>query len=703
MILYAINKKAAITTKKEVFTRFLYYFGRYIFFFAVFLFYEFILRARTADIFWDYGLLKTAMMCFFYAVALTAISSLFPKKAAAIIAGALLSFTSLIYISQFICRVVKQSFYNFEMAKQGSELAGVWGIVMNGIWNNIFYIILYLFPIAVYFIIVRQITGLPKFSRIKNAVVAVASQVIVLSLLIPCILLPQSSAYTVNMIGAGGDNIALAAGEIGILGAMNVDFLKIFIKPEPDNFVNQEVNQEDINKKYGIQDSKSNYIVEDIPAGLLINDIPPAESTTEPNIPETPKEYGYNVLDIDFDKLAENESNKNIKSMHEYFAQVSPTKQHQYTGMFEGYNLIFLTAEAFSHHAVDKDLTPTLYKMVNEGFVFTEFYTAVGTCTSSGEFSATTGLTTEDGVRSYQRTMNNSMPFAMGNMLRPLGYKTMAYHNHNYKYYDRHLTHPNMGYEFKGYGNGLETRATWPQSDLEMMEKSIDDYINAQPFHAYYMTVSGHMDYSFSSNYLSGKNKDLVAHLPYCEASRAYLAAQIELDRALEYLLMRLEEAGIAEKTLFVLAADHYPYGLTIEQIGEIAGHEIEPNFELYRSALIMYAKGMNPVTVSKPCSSMDIIPTLYNLMGLDFDSRLFSGSDILSESKPLVLFKNKSFITDTGRYNASTKVFEPNADYAGLDIDFSEYRTEMSKIVSQKFDIAKRIIDNDYYKYVLP
>jgi arylsulfatase A-like enzyme len=681
------------------------HFGGYIFFFAVFLFYELLLKSKTNEAFWNPGLLKTAMMCFLYAVATVTICSTLPKKAANITAVTLLSAMTLIFITQFLCYSERRMFSPVVGAAQVTGLVDIWKIVINALVANIAYIILYLLPTVGYIAVFSRRIEFAKFSRKINAVIAFASHTVMLLLLVPCVIF-GTSAYAIGMIGYG--DIESSANQVGLMGALHIDILRIFIKPSAVSYSDTFVN------------------LDDIAASLLIPEIPPdpaettanaqasghthknehtteSESVTEPEyIPEPVKEYGFNALDIDFSALAEQEANKNIKSLHEYFAAVSPTKQNKYTGMFEGYNLVFLTAEGFSHHAVDADLTPTLYKLVNEGFVFSEFYTAVGVCTSSGEFTASTGLTTEDGVRSYQRTANNYMPLAMGNMLKPLGYKTVAYHNHNFKYYDRHLTHPNMGYEYKGYGNGLDTTKTWPQSDLDMMEKTVDEYIGSQPFHAYYMTVSGHMLYSFSDNFLSGKNKSFVTHLPYCEESLAYLACQIELDRALEYLLARLEEAGIAEKTLIVLVADHYPYGLTIEQIGEIAGHEIEPNFELWKSALIIYSKSMNqPVVVDKPCSSMDIIPTVYNLMGLDFDSRLFSGSDILSDSAPFVLFKNKSFITDIGRYNASAKIFEPNEIYAGLDIDFDEYRSQVSKLVSQKFDIAKRIIDNDYYRYV--
>lgn len=77
----------------------------------------------------------------------------------------------------------------------------------------------------------------------------------------------------------------------------------------------------------------------------------------------------------------------------------------------------------------------------------------------------------------------------------------------------------------------------------------------------YYMTVSGHMDYDFGGNSIASKNKNKVDNLPYSEEAKAYLATQIELDKALELLINKLEESNKLNDTIIVLLGDHYPYG----------------------------------------------------------------------------------------------------------------------------------------------
>lgn len=421
-----------------------------------------------------------------------------------------------------------------------------------------------------------------------------------------------------------------------------------------------------------------------------------AVEATAPPVPAKP----YNVMDIDFDALLAKGQEDSLYIMHKYFSTIQPTATNQYTGMFKGCNLILLTAEGFSPYVISPELTPTLYEMSTTGFVFNNFYNPVWwVSTSDGEYVACTGLIPKSGVWSMAYSGKNYMPFAMGNQFRKLGYTTKAYHNHTYTYYKRDISHPNLGYDYKGVGNGLNVTKTWPESDLEMINVTADEYIGQQPFHTYYMTVSGHMNYTFGGNQMARKNREYVENLPYSDASKAYIACNLELEFALKSLVEKLEAAGIAENTVIALSADHYPYGLTKENIDELAGHTVEKNFELYKSTFILWKKGMEPVIVDKPCASLDIIPTLSNLFGLEYDSRLLMGSDILSDDPALVIFSNRSWITDRAIYNsaADTVRFMDGTDYD------KEYVRKVNRVVSDKFKYSAKILETDYYRKVLP
>ncbi|MDL2236464.1 sulfatase-like hydrolase/transferase [Christensenellaceae bacterium OttesenSCG-928-K19] len=412
-------------------------------------------------------------------------------------------------------------------------------------------------------------------------------------------------------------------------------------------------------------------------------------------------EYGYNELEIDFDALMAQEEDAAIAGMHEYFGRLSPTRQNEHTGMFEGYNLITITAEAFAPYAIDKDLTPTLYKMQQEGFHFTNFYCPEwAVSTSDGEYVNCQGLIPKTGIWSMYMTAQkeNYIPFTMGNQFSALGYQTNAYHNNSHTYYKRNISHPYMGYTFTAVGNGLEIEDTWPQSDYQMVEASLPDYIGDKPFHTYFMTVSGHMLYTWDGNAMSRKYRDLVEDLPLSEESAAYLACNIELDRAVELLLGELEKAGIADKTVISISPDHPPYGLSTDSISELIGHELERNFEYNESAWLLYCPGMEPEQIDEPCCSLDILPTLSNLFGLPYDSRLLMGRDVFSDAEPLAILGDRSWVTERARFNANTGE-ATMAD--GSEVD-QAYIERINKTVADKFVYSPQIYDYDYYRIVL-
>ncbi len=437
------------------------------------------------------------------------------------------------------------------------------------------------------------------------------------------------------------------------------------------------------------------------------------EAAEEPSVEETqPPEVVYepNVMDLDFEALAQNEGNSRIASIHKYVAAQEPTMQNEYTGLFQGKNLILITAEAFAKEAIDPELTPTLYRLANEGIRFDDYYQPMwGGSTSSGEFSILTGLVSASGTNSIQESRQQELFLSIGKQLQKEGYFSAAYHNHLYTFYDRHLTHTHYGYDtFTGMKSGLEKGVTdqWPESDLEMMEFTVQDYIDQQPFSIYYMTVSGHCRYNFLGNKMSKKNQEAVAHLDCSDTLKAYYACQLELEYALEHLVTQLEEAGIADDTVIVLSTDHYPYGLdggtawsTEDILAEMYGYDYTDVIGRDHSALIIWSGCIEDMdlVVEDPVYSLDILPTLSNLFGVEYDSRLLVGRDVLSDAEPIALWLDYTWKTDKGSYNATTKTFTPAE---GVTVDES-YVNRINTIVSNKVYYSREVQKTDYYNYV--
>lgn len=419
--------------------------------------------------------------------------------------------------------------------------------------------------------------------------------------------------------------------------------------------------------------------------------------------PDIKPEKTYNILDIDFDQLESNEVNETIKTLHQYFKGVTPTEQNEYTGIFKGKNLIYITAEGLDTIAINKDITPTLYKMVNSGFIFKNYYQPLFTVsTSDGEYMYLNSLIPKEGVWSFYRSSNIKMPFSLGTEFNKLGYDAVnAYHDHTYTYYNRDESHPNLGFNiYKGCGNGLETLMNckrWPESDVEMIDATINDYIDKDKFMVYYMTVSGHLNYTFSGNSMSYKNKDVVKDLPYSDNVKAYIAANVELDRALEKLLGYLTEKGKLDDTVIVVSPDHYPYGLKTYELNEVSKTDRSDKFEMFHTSLILYNSAMKEnKVVEKYVSSIDVLPTVYNLFGVNYDSRLLMGTDALSESEGLVMLSDRSWINENGSYNSMTGKFTSFKE--GLPED---YVSKMNAKVYGKFTTSSLILYEKNGKYL--
>ena len=396
------------------------------------------------------------------------------------------------------------------------------------------------------------------------------------------------------------------------------------------------------------------------------------------------KEYDKNICDIDFNELAQNETNDPYKQMNEYIASLAPSSQNDYTGIFKGKNLIMICAEAFSDAVISKELTASLYRLSRKGFYFSDYYQLTwGGSTSTGEFSFLFGLVPTNGIQTILDTAANNNYFTVGNQMQRLEYYTKAYHNRNYDFYDRNLTHENLGYnKYLGTGNGLETIAgiEYP-NDETMISTTLDTYIDSQPFSIYYMTVSGHSGYYPNTAFVS-EHLDKVLEVTgnkYQGVTNYYLCYQMEL------------EEGV--------------YGNTVNYVEDLYGHTIMTQPDQDHNSLIIWSgcleKGKQyedlQCEIDTPVYSLDVLPTLSNLFGFKYDSRLLVGRDVFSNQTPFVVWNNYSWLSEKGYYSNSTGEFFANE---GIEVD-DEYMSKMCQLAQNKVNFSKQIVETNYYGYL--
>ena len=443
-----------------------------------------------------------------------------------------------------------------------------------------------------------------------------------------------------------------------------------------------------------------------------IIDVPDSTDSTDPEETTEPEiVYGDNVVNIDFDALNK-KANSKQKKLNEYVRNLTPSKKNEMTGLFKGKNMIFLSAEAFSAELIDPELTPTLYRLATKGIQFTDYYQPASAGTTGGEYQNVFGMLPMDGGKSFKNTADHYNYYTLGTQLDRLGYYGKAFHNNSYTYYSRNKTHVNLGYSdgFMGYGNGMEqyVKKAWPQSDYEMISGTVPTFVNKQPFNVYYMTVSGHNNYGTSGNSQTKKHWDRVQHLPYSDTVKGYFAANLDLEDALTWLVKYLEDQGIADDTVICISADHFPYGLDSDAplgkmpyLSELYGYDVVNYFQRDHSRLIMWCgalEKMDPIVVDTPTFSLDILPTLFNLFGVEFDSRLLPGRDVFSDAPALVYRTNYDWKTELGTYYAKNGKFEPVSDDVTIPED---YVKTIKAIVKNKISYCDGVLETDYFRHV--
>ena len=653
-----------------------------------------------------YLLFALSMGCLFSALTMP-----FKRPVNRVLVKVLAVVISLLYIVEIIAKKILQNFYSFSSLGMaaGNHLTDYTQVILSMVARNIPLILVLLLPAILVIIFGNAVLRFPRTDvRFAGLIVAAAAVLHLLGL--GAVHLPWGGDLTPAQLYRVDTNLDDQVEQLGLVTMLRLD-VKHQLVPA-GTLLDDDFTGLPVTPSAGPSD----------PAG---------EESQAPAASPTPVvDTSPNVMDVDLGAVAESTSNGDIQWLANYFNSVTPTNRNEYTGMFEGYNVILFVLEGFSGYALDPELTPTLWKMSHEGFVFNNYYTALHfTSTSNGECQTLLGLYPKNGnpaTMSRTGQLGTNAYFSLAQQLGREGYTLFGYHD-NQDMYGRYTSHTNLGYTWKQYvpghnddpanltceENAAGTDRLWPQRDKYMVEVSVDDYIHQDtPFHVYYLTVSGHTNYGW--NRVASQYRDLVADLPYSEKTQAYVAAAaIEVDRAMETLLDELEAAGKLDNTLIIATGDHIPYS-DVDVLEELAGkkfgssddleylRESNIDFDVYKNTLIMWSASMDePVEVDKVCCQVDILPTVSNLLGLEYDSRMLAGSDILSTSEGLVVFSSRCWKSDRGFYNRFTQTFTPAPGVTMTQEEQEEYVSAMRRLVGYKLDSTDLIIENDFYDYV--
>ena len=596
---------------------------------------------------------------------ITILTNMFSKKANNILRYIIYIIIYMLFAIQIVFKNTFKVFFSLSLLGLSDQVLNFKKDVLKAITNNLLYLIIILIPIIIVLVLNKKIDLNIYIKKIKSILILLGLGLISIVSLIIFININNKEYISYYSLYYKIDERDLNIQNFGVLNSYYIDFKRTI---------------------FGFNEIVLDY------KDKADND----NSLKDKVIKNADIKYEYNTSDLNLESLNSTLS----KNVYNYINNNTGTLKNKYTGMFKDKNLIFIVAESFNEIAISEELTPTLYKLTNNGFIFNNYYTPNYLSTIGGEFQALTGLIPDKSILYKWRSGNNYFEYGIANVFKNMGYKTYAYHNNSGYFQDRNKYLKSLGFDnFKACYLGLDNLINckkWPQSDVEMIDATVSDYINDDKFMTYYMNVSGHFGYSFSGNSMARKNKDKVINLNYSEPVKAYIATQIELDNSLKLLIDKLEVANILDDTVIVLLADHYPYALSISEINEISKYERDSNFEVNHNKLIIWNNKMDKVQIDKVSASPDVLPTVYNLFGVNYDSRLFAGTDILSTCEGLAIFGNRSWITNKGRYNSTTNT------YLGLDVNAdSDYINKINSIVASKINFSREVIENNSYKII--
>ena len=421
-------------------------------------------------------------------------------------------------------------------------------------------------------------------------------------------------------------------------------------------------------------------------------------------IKEGEKDYRRIIDDKAWESIIANEKRSTYSTLNNYFISQDITSKNDYTGMFKGKNVIVIMLESVSDIMINPELFPNFYKMYSEGWHWENNFSPRNSCaTGNNEMSGMLSLYSINNNCTANMYKYNTYYESIFNIFKNAGYTTSSMHDYTEAYYYRSTIHKNMGsenyYGVRQLGINYQTNyADWA-SDEEFMDKAVDILVNTsngKPFMTWLTTVSGHQPYSVSS-ILGDKYLNDFNDLKYPRELKRYLSKIKVTDDGLGMLLRKLEEKGILDDTVIVMYGDHYPYGMSKSLIKNILTYDLN-DYEVERVPFVIYNSQMEAKSFSEYTSYINIVPTLANLFDLNYDPRLYMGTDLLSNDyESLVVFADGSWKNERAYYNAANGVIKNYSENAYT----SDEVKAINEKVSYKMKMSSLAIRNNYFKYL--
>lgn len=421
-------------------------------------------------------------------------------------------------------------------------------------------------------------------------------------------------------------------------------------------------------------------------------------------------EYTTRNFYITYLKAKKANNVKELEFLNEVYSIEESPYQTNYTGMFEGKNVIYLQLEGIDEWLLDEETMPTLYNMQNNAINFINHYSYYngGGSTFNSEFAVNTGFLTPVSYNQNAYTFSrNNFDYSMARLFKKKGYSVNAFHMNTKEYYSRGANYDNWGYD--NY-YGLKDQDTYTDNsyildrELILNEKFSELLFPTDtPFVDYIISYSNHMPFTNTKGVcqllLEKQKEEILANDPnavieektYTEEECSRLQAR-ETDNMINLLITKLRENNLLENTVIVAFADHYLYTLTDQNI--LAQYKETDNNLINHTPFLIWKDGMKKQTIKEVTSQLNILPTTINLFGLEYHPNYYIGSDALNPD-----YKGYVFFPDYSWYDGNVYV-EGGVVTNGKEIDPTalEEKNHYINYVIKKNDLTLKY---NYFKYI--
>ena len=411
--------------------------------------------------------------------------------------------------------------------------------------------------------------------------------------------------------------------------------------------------------------------------------------------------YGYLSRDIQMNIKRANKTitTEDLDRIERFFDSKPEHKNNEMTGIYAGKNVISVLMESIDDWLVTPEDMPVLHSLTQKGIYFEDFYTPdfANGWTFNTEFAYNNGVYPYSNGNTATALSHNSFEQSIPSVLKKNGYTANMFHYNEAKYYNRDVMHKAFGYEayhsFEDYGEDENTVGLSKEVDSYLVrnEALFNDVVPDQdnPFYSFIITYSAHLPYDDKGVMTKYALEKYPRYNTGDEMDTLRAKAHVT-DDMLGELIEGLKAKGVFEDTVLVLYGDHYSYGINdterLQAVSEAKGCSV-----LERTPALIYCGGNErPVRVGKTAHTIDMAPTLMNLLGLPVPHEVM-GYDIFDENYPgFAIFLKNGWVNN----KADAKDGEIRTNNGMTDEEIKK----MNSYVREFYEVNDLILDSDYY-----